>query len=75
MGLAKWINNLHSSIKFSMDSNQRGIPFLDTCLTRYEYDFTPRRLTPNNTSTHRAQSYHPLHLIKAIPYSQALRIK
>ena len=37
-GFEKWISCLHSTIKFSMDNNPEGIPFLDTFLTNRGQD-------------------------------------
>jgi hypothetical protein len=73
----EWLNNLHESIKFTMDNSENGLPFLDTFVTIEGKKLVTR---PYTKKTDRKQyilpsSCHPPHLIKAIPYSQALRIK
>jgi peptide-methionine (R)-S-oxide reductase len=73
----KWINNLHPTIKFTCDSNNQGIPFLDTFVTIRGNKLITR---PHTKATDTKQyllpsSCHPQHIIKSIPYSQALRIK
>ena len=73
-GFEKWINCLHPTIKFSMDSNPEEILFLDTFLTIEENKIRIRpyiKKTDTKQYIH-LQSCHPQHLIKSIPYSQAL---
>jgi hypothetical protein len=73
----KWLNSIHKTIKFTMESHAEGVPFLDTYVSIEGNKLTTR---PHTKPTDNKQyilptSCHPKHLIRAIPYSQALRIK
>ena len=73
----EWLNSLHPTIKFTMETNDKGITFLDTFISIQDNRF---RIRPHTKKTDTKQyihprSCHPPHTIKAIPYSQALRIK
>jgi peptide-methionine (R)-S-oxide reductase len=73
----EWINSLHPTIKFTMDANNNGIPFLDTFI---QNDGTTIKMRPYTKPTDTKQyihptSCHPTHVFKALPYSQALRLK
>jgi hypothetical protein len=72
-----WLNSLHQSIKFTMDANTAGIPFLDTFLTIKGDHINIRPYTkPTDTKQYvHINSCHPKHVFKSLPYSQALRIK
>ena len=72
-----WLNSQHQSIKFTAETYNGGIAFLDTWITK-----TGRRLNtkvytkPTDTKQYLSPlSCHPPHTFKSIPYSQALRIK
>ena len=71
-----WLNNLHDTIKFTMEVQNPGLSFLDTYLT---IENNAIRIRPYTKSTDTKQylspsSCHPPHNINSIPYSQALRI-
>lgn len=72
-----WINGIHPTIKFTLESDPKGIPFLDTFLSINEGHIRIRPYTkPTDTKQYiDPTSCHPPHIIKSIPYSQALRIK
>ena len=72
----KWINQVHPTIKLTMEQNVQGIPFLDT-MVKIENDHLTTK--PYTKPTDRKQyllpsSCHPSHIIRSIPYSQCLRI-
>lgn len=73
----EWLNSLHHTIKFTAEHDPKGIPFLDTFLTVEKEKI---RIRPYTKKTDTKQyllpnSCHPPHIIKSIPFSQALRIK
>ena len=72
-----WLNTLHNTIKFTMDSNSEGIPFLDTYLSIENNKVRIRPYTKKTDTKQYIQpsSCHPPHIIRSIPYSQALRLK
>jgi hypothetical protein len=73
----QWINGVHSSIKFTSYSNSAGVPFLDTFATIKNGKIITKPFT-KETDTKQyilPTSCHPQHIIKSIPYSQALRIE
>jgi hypothetical protein len=43
----KWLNTQHQTIKFTQEYDPKGIPFLDTFVTRYAH--IPNLLTPNSS--------------------------
>ena len=72
-----WLNSLHPTIKFTMNTNPNGIEFLDTFIQVKNGKFHIRPFTkPTDTKQYvEPTSCHPPHTISAIPYSQALRLK
>ena len=72
-----WINNLHPTIKFTLNIDPKGVSFLDTFLNIENNQIRIRPFTkPTDTKQYiNPNSCHPPHTIKSIPYSQALRIK
>jgi len=77
--LVDTLNNHHTTIKFEMNHSQNEVNFLDT--TIYIDKHTQTLHTKLYTKpTHKNQylhynSEHPSHVKKAIPYSQALRLR
>jgi hypothetical protein len=73
----EWINKLHPTIKLTAESNPNGVPFLDTFVSIRGNKLVTRPHTkPTDTKQYLSpSSCHPPHIIKSIPYSQALRIK
>ena len=73
----EWINSIHPTIKFTCDSNPSGIPFLDTFVTIRDNKLVtkPHTKPTDNKQYILPSSCHPKHIIRSIPYSQALRIK
>jgi peptide-methionine (R)-S-oxide reductase len=73
----KWLNNIHPTIKFTAESNPDGVPFLDTFVKiRDNKIITQPHTKPTDTKQYLLpSSCHPSHIIKSIPYSQALRIQ
>jgi hypothetical protein len=72
-----WINNFHPSIKFTLESNPVGLPFLDTFVSIRNNKLVTRPHTkPTDNKQYLLPSTcHPTHVINSIPHSQALRIK
>jgi peptide-methionine (R)-S-oxide reductase len=72
-----WLNTVHPTNKFTMEAQKEGIPFLDTFLTKEEDNIIIRPYTkPTDTKQYiHPTSCHPPHIFKALPYSQALRLK
>ena len=73
----RWINSLHPTIKFTLNTNPQGIEFLDTFIQIVDGKFLVRPYTkPTDTKQYvEPTSCHPPHIISSIPYSQALRLK
>ena len=72
-----WTNGWHPHIKFTLNSDPVGILFLDTFLSIEHNKIRIWPLTKPTDTKHYIQSTrcHPPHIIKSIPYSQALHIK
>ena len=72
-----WLNTLHPTIKFTMNSDPQGIEFLDTYLSNQGGKIVIKPFTkPTDTKQYvEPSSCHPPHTIKSIPYSQALRLQ
>ena len=71
------INNLHHSIKFTVQYSFKEITFLDTTVyikNSRLHTKTYKKPTDRSSYLHN-QSYHPSALKKNIPYGQALRLK
>lgn len=74
---SKEINNVHQSIKFTVESSVREINFLDTTIYKKGNQLltkTYKKPTDRPSYLHHT-SYHPQPLKKNIPFGQALRLK
>ena len=73
----KWLNTVDPFIKFTYESNNDGIPFLDTfCSVKNSRIVTRPYTKATDTKQYLdPSSCHPRHIVNAIPYSQALRIQ
>ena len=73
----KWANSLHPTIKFTLQSSNSDITFLDLHIHLQEgYFQTDLHCKP--TDTHALlhfKSFHPHHCKRAIPYGQLLRLR
>ena len=71
-------NNIHPTIKFSFDSNENEIPFLDTIIYRGKDNHILKRLyhkpTDNKQYLH-FNSAHPWRQKRSIPYGLLIRCK
>ena len=68
------LNQAHPTTKFTAEWSNKSIPFLDTCVSLKSGCLTTDLFT-KPTDTHQylaADSCHPRHCKKAIPFSQAL---
>ena len=75
--LLDFLNNFHSIIKFTSTVSDISLPFLDV-LVSINIGFISTDLYCKPTDTHQylnGKSCHPSHIKKAIPYSQALRLR
>ncbi|MCP3931976.1 MAG: hypothetical protein GY705_23125, partial [Bacteroidetes bacterium] len=72
-----WLNQLHPTIKFTIEKNPHGIAFLDTFLTIENDQIRVRpHIKPTDTKQYvHPKSCHPHHIFTSIPYSQSLRLK
>ena len=73
-----FINSVHDSIKFDYETSVTSIPFLDTRIYIDEEGDIQTAVFVKPTDTHNylhADSAHPRHLLKNLPYSQALRMR
>lgn len=72
-----FLNQIHHSIKFSMEGGENTVHFLDTLITleagQLSVDLYVKPTDRN--SFLQAQSYHPKSMIRNLPYSQFLRIR
>ena len=70
-------NQLHPTIKVTIEANTEGIPFLDMTLTIRDGRITSKPHTkPTDRKLYiRKDSCHPAHQKTGIAYSQALRLK
>ena len=75
--LYQYLNNLHPSLKFTMDSNTNQLPFLDTmvisngCKIQTDIYYKPTDSKQYLLYT----SCHPKHTRNSIPYNLARRLK
>ena len=71
------LNNFHSTIKFEINYSTVKVNFLDTTVYIEDYLIKTTLYTkPTDKKQYLAySSNHPRHIMKAIPYSQALRYK
>ena len=71
-------NNIHPTIKFSFDSNENEIPFLDTIIYRGKYNHILTRLyhkpTDNKQYLH-FNSAHPWRQKRSVPYGLLIRCR
>ena len=73
----EYMNSYHPTIKFTTESSDISVSFLDVLVTRKE-GVLETDLYCKPTDTHQylqKTSCHPGHVKRAIPYSQALRIR
>ena len=72
-----WLNNLDGSIKFTIESSDNGIPFLDRFVTIQDNRILTCPFTKKTDTKQYINrwSCHPPHIIHSVPYSQALHIK
>ena len=72
-----WLNSLDPHLKFTSEYSEKGIPFLDTfCQIEGKKIITRPYNKPTDTKQYlHPTSCHPPHILKSIPYSQALRVK
>ena len=71
-----FLNNSHPTIKFTMSHSLTDIPFLDISISLHQ-GFLHTDLYTKPTDSHAylpANSCHPSHVIRNIPYSQFLRL-
>ena len=75
--LLAYANQLHRTIKFTMEADTKGIPFLDMILTIKNRRINSQPYTkPTDRKLYiRKDSCHPTHQKTGIAYSQALRLK
>ncbi|OCT85330.1 hypothetical protein XELAEV_18023496mg [Xenopus laevis] len=72
-----YLNNIPSTIRFTASWSKTAVSFLDIMITYQSGKFKTsifRKSTDRNNLLH-ATSFHPPALIKALPYSQMLRVK
>ena len=73
-----YLNNIHSTIKFTSSHSFTNIPFLDVSVSLTDDGslFTDLYTKPTDKHQHLLySSCHPLHTKKAIPFSLALRLR
>ena len=73
-----YLNNIHSTIKFTSSHSFTNIPFLDFSVSLTDDGSLSTDLYTKPTDKHQHLLYsscHPLHTKKAIPFSQALRLR
>ena len=73
-----YLNNIHSTIKFTSSHSSTNIPFLDVNVSLTNDGNTSTDLYTKPTDKHQHLLYsscHPLHTKKAIPFSLALRLR
>ena len=74
----EFLNNIHPTIKFTMDYSLRKIDFLDVTVTKSDNGKLETNLYSKPTDTHQflhATSCHQAACKNGIPYSQAIRLK
>ena len=73
-----FLNNIHPTIKFTMDYSSKKVDFLDVTITKSENGKLETNLYSKPTDTHQflhATSCHRASCKNGIPYSQAIRLK
>ena len=73
-----YLNNIHSTIKFTSSHSSTNIPFLDVSVSLTNDGTISTDLYTKPTDKHQHLLYsscHPLHTKKAIPFSLALRLR
>ena len=73
-----YLNNIHSTIKFTSSHSSTNIPFLDVSVSLTNEGSISTDLYTKPTDKHQHLLYsscHPLHTKKAIPFSLALRLR
>ena len=73
-----YLNNIHSTIKFTSSHSSTNIPFLDVNVSLTNDGNISTDLYTKPTDKHQHLLYsscHPLHTKKAIPFSLALRLR
>jgi hypothetical protein len=73
----QWINTQSNNLKFTLEYDPKGIPFLDTFVTHEDNKIILKPHTkPTDTKQYiNPESCHPKHVFESLPYSQALRLK
>ena len=74
----KYLNNAHSTKKFTLEYSKKEINFLDTMVKKNKENKLYTDLYTKKTDTNSYLNYksaHPPHCKKSLPYSQFLRIK
>ena len=73
-----YLNNIHSTIKFTSSHSSNNIPFLDVSVPLTNNRSISTDLCTKPTDKHQHLLYsscHPLHTKRAIPFSLALRLR
>ena len=73
-----YLNNIHSTIKFTSSHSSINIPFLDVSVSLTNDGSISTDLYTKPTDKHQHLLYsscHPLHTKRAIPFSLALRLR
>ena len=73
-----YLNNIHSTIKFTSSHSSTNIPFLGVSVSLTDDGSLSSDLYTKPTDKHQHLLYsscHPLHTKKAIPFSLALRLR
>ena len=73
-----YLNNIHSTIKFTSSHSSSNMPFLDVNVSLTNDGNISTDLYTKSTDKHQHLLYsscHPLHTKKAIPFSLALRLR
>ena len=73
-----YLNNIHSTIKFTSSRSSTNVPFLDVSVPSTKAGSISTDLYTKPTDKHQHLLYsscHPLHTKKAIPFSLALRLR
>ena len=73
-----YLNTRHDTIKFTCESSQNSIDFLDITIKKSHDNYLETTLYCKPTDTHNYLLYsseHPRHLLRGIPFSQLLRVR
>ena len=73
----EYINQVHSTIKFTYEYSTKEIHFLDITLKKDVHGNLSTDIYQKSTDTHsylQRNSAHPIHCLKSIPYAQFLRL-